>query len=153
MGRRAFVPLPSCTVIPEASEAVCNPHTVSFGFPDANEAACIPHAASFDLSDANEMVCNPHSVSFGLPDANERCATHTLLSSSFFLSPIVWGGFFPVTTRTRRCEVHTPPHSRSIIPPGDSLSMTGRCDIHHTAPISFRLTPPIMGGFSFLQPR
>ena len=92
VGRRAFVPPPSCSVVLEASEAVCNPHTISFGFPDANEAACIPHAASFDLSDANETVCNPHSVLFGLPDVNERCATHTPLGSSFFYPPQTMGG-------------------------------------------------------------
>ena len=61
------MPPPSCTVVPEASEAVCNPHTVSFDLPDANEAVCIPHTASF-----------------GLPDANERCASHTPLCSSFY---------------------------------------------------------------------
>ena len=109
VGRRAFVPPPSCSIVleaseaacgihttsfnlPDASEAVCNPHTVSFGFPDANEAACIPHAASFNLSDANETVCNPHSVLFGLPDVNERCATHTPLGSSFFYPPQTMGG-------------------------------------------------------------
>jgi len=116
VGRRAFVPPPSCSVIsedseavcvphavsfglPDANEAVCNPHAVSFGLPDANEAVCNPHTVSFDLPDANEAVCNPHAVSFRLPDANEWCATHTLLRSSSFIPPIVWGGIISSNSR------------------------------------------------------
>ena len=94
-----------------------------------------------------------------------RCATHTasrlacqmrtsgVQPTHHSVQAFFRGGFFPVTARTRRHEVHTLPCSRSIIPLGDSLSTMGRCDVHYTAPISFCLTPPIMGGFSFLQPR
>ena len=74
VGKRAFMPLLSRGVIPEASEAVCIPHTVSFGFPDASE-----------------VVCSPRTISFGLPGANERCAPHTPLHSVFVLRR-----FFPV---------------------------------------------------------
>jgi hypothetical protein len=133
--------------LPDGSEAVCIPHTVSFGLPDANEAVCTP------VSFGRCKLCNPHAVSFGLPDANERCATHTPLRSGFFIPPVVWGGSFRVTARTRRRKVHTPPRSRSILPPGNSVLTTGRCDCYHTAPISFHLTPLITGGFSSLQHR
>jgi hypothetical protein len=109
VGRRAFVPPPSCSVVSEASETVCTPHTGSFGLPDANEAVCILHTGSFDLPDAseavciphtvshdlpdtNEAVCIPHTVSFGLPDANERCTSHTPLRSSVFIPPYRLGG-------------------------------------------------------------
>jgi len=105
---------PSCSIVPEPSEVVCN-----------------PHAASFDLPDANETVCNPHTISFGLPDANEQCATHTPLRSSVFIPPIIWGGFFLATARMRRCEIDMLSHSSWIIPPNDRgnslLMMMGRC--------------------------
>ena len=57
-GRRVFVPPPSCSIVSEASEAVCTPHT-----------------SLFDLPDVNEVVCIPHTTSFGLLDTNKQCAT------------------------------------------------------------------------------
>ena len=129
------MPPPSCTIIPEASEVVCNPHTVSFALPDVNEAVWIPHTALF-----------------GLPDADEQCASHTLLHSSFFIPLIIWGGFFPAMGKTRWCEIHTPPHSSWIIPPQqrgilyrqqwDSMKISCR-------PNFILFNPPNNGGFSF----
>ena len=59
------MPPPSCTVIPEASEAVCNPHTVLFDLPDANEAVCIPHHLIWP-SRREQAVCIPHTALFKL---------------------------------------------------------------------------------------
>ena len=137
VGRRAFVPPPSCSIVleasevvwiphatsfdlPDASKAVCNPHTVSFGFPDANKVACIPHTASFNLP-ARQCA---HTVLFGLPDANEQCATHTPLSLSFY-----------------------PPPSFG----GDSSKERGGMKSHATS-FELNYSPPTIGGILYQQP-
>ena len=144
------------------------PPAALFQRPARRRASHTPPRLTFQMPARRCASHTPPCLTF--QTRTRRCATHTpsrlacqMRTSgvqpthrsvqAFFIGPKRWGGFFPVTARTRRREVHTPPRSRSIIPPGDSLSTTGRCDIHHTAPISFRLTPPMMGGFSFLQPR
>ena len=123
-GGGCLCPPPSCSIISQDSKAVCIPHAISFGLLDTNEVVCNPLTILFGLPDANEAVCNPYTILFCLPDANEQCAAHTLLHSSSFICPIIWG---------------------------DSLStMMGCCDGYHTAPISFHLTPPNDGGFPLL---
>jgi hypothetical protein len=100
VGRRVFVPPPSCSIISEASEAVCIPHAISFGLPDTNEVVCIPHTILFGLLDANKVVCIPHTVSFGLPHVNEQCAAHTLLCSSSFI-PHHLGGILSSNSKNK----------------------------------------------------
>ena len=78
------MPPPSCSIVPEASEMVCN-----------------PHAAFFDLPDPNEAVCNPHIVSFGLADVNEQCATHTPLHLSFFIPLYRLGGILSCNSKNK----------------------------------------------------
>ena len=134
VGRRAFVPPPSCTIVPEASKVVCNPNTVLF-----------------DLPDANEVVCILHTALFGLPDANERCVGCTPLCSSFFIPFIVWGGFFPATAKTRWREIHMPPHLSWIIPSNDRgiLYQQQRGSMISCHPNFISFNPPNNGEFSF----
>ena len=119
----AFAPPPFCSIISEASEAVC-----------------IPHTGSFNLPDANKVVCIPHTISFGLPDVNEQCATHTPLCLSFFIPPIIWGGFFLAMARMRWYEIDTLPHSSGF----SFFAADDRGGVIPTCHLQFH--PPIIGG-------
>jgi len=93
VGRRVFVPLHSHSIIPEASEVVCIPHTILFGFPDVSE-----------------VVCSPHTILFGLPVQTSGVhPTHPC--SDFFLSPpVIWGEIWSeqVGVNTTCCLIQLP---------------------------------------------
>ena len=102
VGRREFVPPPSCSIISEASKVVYVPHTILF-----------------DPLNTSKAVCNPHTISFGLPNANDWCATHTLLHLSSFIPPCHSGGILSSNNRMRWHEIHIPLHLSWIILPND----------------------------------
>ena len=162
------MPPPSCSVVSEASETVCTPHTGSFGLPNANEtvctphtgsfglpnaneAVCIPHTVSFDLPNANEAVCIPHTVSFGLPDANEQCASHTPLCSSFFIPPHHLGGILSCKRQEQGGMKSTRRLVRAALFPPTMGESMGWCS-HRPDFVSF-YPPNHLGGDSFLQHR
>ena len=118
VGRRAFVPPPSCSVVSAASEMVCTPHTGSFGLPDANERCAIPHTAPF------ELFYPPLSFGGGnsflqRQERGSMKSTCRLVQAGLF-PPM--GGFSFLQHRRR-----------------------GRRDIHAPPPTSLRLSPPLLG--------
>ena len=162
------MPPPSCSVISEASETVCTPHTSSFGLPDANEVVCIPHTISFDLPDTSEVVCPTHHLAQpSKPKRGGVHPTHHLLWPSryeqavciphtapfkHFYPPLSFGGDFLSTTMGWCDGYHAAPISFHSTPrcwgvfPFFAAQMTGQCDTHTPPPISLRLSPLLLGG-------
>ena len=152
--------------LPNGSEAVCIPHTISFGLLDTNKVVYNPHTISFGLPDANEAVCIPHTVSFDLPDTSEVvyvisldlpnpkkavCIPHTAPFERFYPLLLFWGDL--LSTTMGQCDgyhaalisFHSTPQCWGVFS-FFAAQMTGRCDTHTPPPISLRLSPLLLGG-------